>query len=553
MCMVCVTAGAAAIGLVLGGVSTPNPSEIQAPSALSGTTQSDIVSASQGPQSGEFRAWTKGQTNGTQVKFYAKYPQPGQKIQFMAQNGNGAWREIGWKRIGPTDLDVAGNYRGLTNEIYFVRTFNLTQGSFNRLRIDVDGKTVWGSVRATWRPGGAPSPTPIGGAELAYAEPSQPGGSVEMCRIREISNSRGMTWAGFPDQGPMTQRSGVVRWALIPIDFPDLPGESGFRTRVDDQMELLSEWFETVSGGKLKVEWVVLDRWATLPENSTEYVIPESVNVSDAANGPKLFVDAMNAADPLFDFSGVQTVNFILPGGQTFIGEGSQGFPWDEVVRNYRSNEGSIDSYSIPGQYFDLPGKAYWSYWAHEFGHAIGLPHVGSSRGDLPPFNPWDIMGGQDGPSRELSGWLRFLANWLDDDQIFCKRAADIRATEITLIPLSGDQKGVKVAMLPLSETKLLIIESRRETKFSCTTTPSRNGVLVYVYDATLGHGQNFLREISPAGRPNQRDSCNSLNFRGTPPNPDFLLRKGDRVVYEGLTVEVLEHANLDRVRVTRG
>jgi hypothetical protein len=161
-------------------------------------------------------------------------------------------------------------------------------------------------------------------------------------------------------------------------------------------------------------------------------------------------------------------------------------------------------------------------------------------------------MGGQDGPSRELSGWLRLLAGWLDDEQIFCKEASKIKSVELTLVPLSDDKKGVKVAMLPLSSTKLLIIESRRETKFSCTTTPSRNGVLVYLYDATLGHGENFLIEVSPPNRPNQRDSCNSLNTRSSPPNPDFLLRKNDKVVVEGFTIEVLEHGNLDRLQITK-
>jgi hypothetical protein len=179
--MVCVTAGAAAIGMALGGVSAPSPNEIHSPSAVSETTQSEVVTSSQGPQSGEFKAWTRGQANGTQVKFYAKYPQPGQKIQFMAQNGNGAWREIGWKRIGSSDLDASGNYRGLTNEIYFVRTFDLTPGSFNRLRVDVDGKTVWGSVRATWRlpvSGDAPE-----GVEASWIS------AVESVRAGLISNS----------------------------------------------------------------------------------------------------------------------------------------------------------------------------------------------------------------------------------------------------------------------------------------------------------------------------------------------------------------------------
>jgi len=393
------------------------------------------------------------------------------------------------------------------------------------------------------------SPTPL---EMIYSAPSEVSDEVQLCRMLEASNSRGMTWAGFPDKGSMTAKTGVVKWALIPIDFPDLPGEKDFRVRVDDQMKLLSEWFETVSGGKFRVEWVVLDRWATLPGPTGDYAIERSDNVDRAPNGPKLFTHAMNAADPLFDFTGIQTVNFILPRGQTFLIETSQGFPWDQVVREYRTQEGPIASYSIPGQFFDLPGKTYWSYWAHEFGHAIGLPHIGTSRGELPPFNPWDLMGGQDGPSRELSGWLRLLAGWLDDEQIFCKEASKIKSVELTLVPLSDDKKGVKVAMLPLSSTKLLIIESRRETKFSCTTTPSRNGVLVYLYDATLGHGENFLIEVSPPNRPNQRDSCNSLNTRSSPPNPDFLLRKNDKVVVEGFTIEVLEHGNLDRLQITK-
>ena len=145
---------------------------------------------------------------------------------------------------------------------------------------------------------------------------------------------------------------------------------------------------------------------------------------------------------------------------------------------------------------------------------------------------------------------MRVLASWLDDDQIFCKEASKVSKVELTLVPLSENKNGVKLAMLPLSSTKLLIIESRRETKFSCTTTPSRNGVLVYTYDATLGHGENFLIQVNPLNRPNQRDSCSSQY--GGEPNPDFLLRGGDKVVVDGLTIEVLRHGNLDKVQVTK-
>jgi M6 family metalloprotease-like protein len=378
---------------------------------------------------------------------------------------------------------------------------------------------------------------------LKSAQTSDP---VDQCRIQEVSKTRGQTWAGFPDRTPLTQRTGVVKWALIPIDFADLPGEKNFRKRVDRQMKLLSDWYFTVSSGKLKIEWVVLDKWATLPGNSKDYAIPRSVNLRDSASGSKLFKAAMDAADPLFDFTGVQTVNFILPKGQKVLLETSQGFPWDEAVRNYKSAEGPISSFSIPGAFFDKPKRTYWSYWAHEFGHAIGLPHVGASRGNMPPFNPWDLMGGQDGPSRELSGWLRFLAGWLPDSQVYCRNSASIDNQTIKIAPLSSKSKGLKLAIVPVSNTKALLIESRRQTKFSCKTNPANNGVLVYIYDAKLGHGEDFLAAVSVAGRNPKRVNC------ATEPYPDVLLRTGDRVSVEGMTVEVLRMAGKDTVRISK-
>lgn len=93
------------------------------------------------PDAGEFSAWTKLLANRTQVKFYAKYPQVGQKIQFMVQRSNGSYRELAWLRIEAKDLNQSGEYRNLTNGIYFVRTVNLNPGK-NRLRILVDGRLL---------------------------------------------------------------------------------------------------------------------------------------------------------------------------------------------------------------------------------------------------------------------------------------------------------------------------------------------------------------------------------------------------------------------------
>ena len=373
-----------------------------------------------------------------------------------------------------------------------------------------------------------PSPTQAG---ITYAPPSEPGLQIDVCKINERSNRRGQTGAGFPEWNSLTPKTGTVKWALVPIDFTDIPGEVDFRSRVDNQMSLLSEWFETVSEGKFKVEWVVAKNWTTLSGKSTDYEVQQSDNLDRSPNGLKIFEESIAKSDETFDYTGVQVVNFILPLKQKNIKETVQGFPWDSAVKNYTTNEGKISAFTMPGVYFNENGKGYWEYWAHEFGHVIGLPHIGSSRGVPIPIMELDIMGNQSGATKELSGWLRFLARWIPDEKVYCQELNNIKETEIMLAPLSSSEQGIKMSIIKLSESKALIIESRRATKFSYSSS-RLNGVLVYVYDATLGHNEEFL---IPALK---TDSS--------------LLYQGDKVTIEGITVEVLLSKNLDKIRITR-
>lgn len=385
---------------------------------------------------------------------------------------------------------------------------------------------------------------------MNYTPPSQPSANIQTCEIKEKNKNRetigpSMLPTGFP-RHTIAQKTGVVKWALIPLDFSDLPGDADFRSRIDDQMKLTSEWFETVSEGKFKVEWVVADKWVRLPNPTNDYKIDRSDNLDRVPNGPKLWNDAMTQSDKVFDFTGVQTVNFILPKGQNFINETSQGFPWDAAVKNLVTNEGSVSSFSIPGKFMDYEKKGYWSYFVHEFGHAMALPHIGSSR-EPNAFLGLDIMSNQDGESRELSGWLRFVAGWLSDEKIYCQELSTLKSTDVTLIPLSQSDSGIKLVVVPVSETKAVVIESRRENKFSCQMPSKRNGILVYTYDATLMHGENFLKPLTFEGRAIESSSNCMIQ-----PYPNPFLYKGQKITVEGVTIEVIDSLNLDKVRLTR-
>ena len=388
--------------------------------------------------------------------------------------------------------------------------------------------------------------------EIANSIPTQPSSDVSLCKIKENSSTRprfeNSLPTGFPRSAfPFATKTGTVKWALVPIDFSDIKGEPNFRSRVDDQMSLLSEWFNTVSEGKFKVEWVVADKWTTLPGKSTDYKIPYSDSPDRSPEIADFWRKAISETDKSFDYTNVQTVNFILPLAQTVVTESLQGFPWDQAIKNYVTQEGKISSFSIPGVFFNSLNRQYWSYWAHEFGHAMGVPHIGLSRGSPSLFLNLDLMGNQDGYAKELSGWLRFVAGWLDDEKVYCQELQKLVSTELTLEPLSGTRNGLKMVVIPISESKALIVESRRETKFSCTMPTKKNGVLTYLYDATLAHAENFLIPLTPTGRSNESSSnCPVV------PQPDPLLRQGEKMNFEGITIEVLESKDMDRIRISK-
>ena len=394
-----------------------------------------------------------------------------------------------------------------------------------------------------------PTSTPTAApASINYVSPSEPSDSKELCKLIE-RNPRGLS-AGFPLLPPQTTRKGTVKWALIPVDFKDLPGEKDFRSRVDNEMKLLSEWFDSTSDGKFKVEWVVADRWTTVPGVSSDYPLDKKTYVNNTPGGIKLFKEAMTAADSHFDFTNVQTVNFILPLNQNIANEGENGFPWDLHVKEMKTNEGYISSFSFAGKHQTRNDKSLWNYWVHEFGHAMGIPHVGSSGPDPAPFGFLEIMGDQDGSTREMSGWNRYLAEWWSDDRIYCKDLKNLNKVEITLVPLSSNESGIKLAIVPLTPQKALLLESRRATKFSCKTKEPRNGVLAYVLDLTMGHGQDFLVPIYPSPqKPIESATCNQERERNTS-NP--MLGEGEKLNFEGITVEVLMSRNFDQILVSK-
>ena len=118
--------------------------------------------------------------------------------------------------------------------------------------------------------------------------------------------------------------------ALLPIDFADLPGETNFRPRYEADMKIMADWFKDVSGGKLTIEWVVIDNWVRLPGISTDYYVPFSGARPQTGD---FWRKVLPVVDPKVDLKGVQVINFIIPQAQKYQTEGFQSFPFESELK----------------------------------------------------------------------------------------------------------------------------------------------------------------------------------------------------------------------------
>ena len=135
----------------------------------------------------------------------------------------------------------------------------------------------------------------------------------------------------------------------------------------------------------------------------------------------------------------------------------------------------------------------------------------------------------------EMLAWSRWQLGWLDESQVRCISIPEAR---VTLGPVADPGDAAAMAAVPLSDTEVLVIESRRKIGYDAeqeyraadgahVTVPAlaTEGVLVYTVDASLGSGE--LRAKVAGDRGNGRVD-------------DYpILAKGGRVVVRGYTITV--------------
>jgi hypothetical protein len=260
---------------------------------------------------------------------------------------------------------------------------------------------------------------------------------------------------------------------------------------------------------------------------------------------PTFANDLLAEVDSQINFSGAQMVVVVVPGG-TPLDVIQQGQLGDFFTQEGIIGAGSSvypDTYANPLR-LKYAGLAHPYWWIHEFFH-LGIPlvdHYGDQRFDVNSeygMGWWTLMtpGGGD-----LSIWEKWILGYISDSQVRC---ADKSNTSLHwLAPSSVKTTENKALVIPLSQTKVIVIESIRAAGMYYKWPKNTWGALTYVVDVTKEeHGQG-MKLILPQNR-----SAGIIPYRLA----EAPLRIGESVIYEGVKISIIESGNFgDVVKVEK-
>jgi hypothetical protein len=363
---------------------------------------------------------------------------------------------------------------------------------------------------------------------------------TKQCEISEPRNS--FTLRGFPNlfesqrinyfnetkiPGPKMTIQIIPIFAsdtAKPLNTPE--EDYGFYTQV------VAEWAKYSSDGESQVEVRYPKEYLEFSKSVSSYRIFHE-NRHDHPDHVRFTNDLVSAVDPKIDFTGANVVIVVVPPG-TPLNLFEQG-----TLKDFNTKEGRVRVGST--QYpFTLNGfdsvkfssflSPFW--WIHELYHSgLGLDdHYGDTKLQVNTeygLGWWTMMTPQGG---DLSAWEKWFIGFITDNQVHCIQAKNPEVRWIS--PSSVKSKEKKLIVIPLSQTKGIVIESIRPAGLYYKIPKSSEGVLIYEVDLEIvGHGLG-LKLVLPTNR--------------NPNLPPFFLsqapiRQGESVTSNGYRITIIE------------
>jgi M6 family metalloprotease-like protein len=328
-----------------------------------------------------------------------------------------------------------------------------------------------------------------------------------------------------------------VKALIVPVDFTDVVGKDNPVTFFTPIAEGVNKYYNIISYGRVAFDFTILPNYVHMDFPINKYGIANTVGAGDVAGYRKAVLDATNSQ---INYADYEAVYFLVPKEMpmSLMGWGPAITAPYEVTGGYIINgaTGGADMYYVTNN--GINGGT-WKWMAHETGHAFGW-YDEDYKHESPSLGDWGIMAmSWSNDVIETGAWDRYLQGWLEESQVGCTSKSSLTTSREFAINALGENNGdQKAVMIPLSPSKILVMESRRKSSLD-NFTQTREGLLVYTVDMTIGQLGGGYKTIR---RPGSTDAT----FR------DAALQQGDSVTVEGVTITVTKSAaNADTVTIS--
>ena len=355
---------------------------------------------------------------------------------------------------------------------------------------------------------------------------------LDICRLQTDKTHPDGSQLGFPYIEPFIPNRGEVNVIVAPIDFPNYRGDSAYLTGLKEDVTTIDNWANFFSGGDLKYNLTVLEEWTFYPKGHEYLPVYGNSFYNELQDTRITKVEILELLSQKTDITNVDMVYLIFP---------------SELLRekrvtlygrdNLRLSNGTVLNVAFYGnERFENEIGTYWNHLLHETMHFQGFVGHGPGRNF---DSSYSVMNNADGGAVGILSWEAFLVNWFDDEDIHCisknnlDEPVNIYINSIDQLGASG---GAKSVMVPLTETKILIIENRTGGQFSLLRN-YRQGIISYVVDISKS-------SLYPNGPSNQLE-LDKVNFwyhmYSNPEDLNPVFSIGQYFEYEGVRVRVVD------------
>lgn len=369
----------------------------------------------------------------------------------------------------------------------------------------------------------------------------------------------GINTLGFPRNPDRLPNLSPHKQLFVAVDFPDARYNGDATELIERVMRPKSvvDFFLFNSYGKVKMDYYIYPEIVTLPNNSVTYGGDKSkaVLVNGVWSNDLIHRAALKIIDEKMDLSSFSAMATLVTKGETLSQTGGLASPWSPGSFTFKN--GSFNNASLIGGGLQIEDKnpelwhTRWLVVAHEIGHLFGFTDIYMYNGDYYKGytpGPFDVMNAVGSWAPTFTAWNRWLIDWVTDKEVICFDKNDLDSeVKITAV---NEESGTKAAVIRLSSSKAIVIESRRTDKYDFLGPDE--GLFVYTVDMNVKSGEGALRAV-----PESNQFTDQAITRDIGDTARFLtgtLRAGEYLVHEGVLIENIGSAKTtDTVRISTG